>query len=111
MMEESSQSIFADFFKSGIDRLQQGGQPNDDLLGLFTALEYFQRDIKTQQGISGILQVASHYLAGLRLFKTSAFFLVNPNDFSFEAALCLPAAETNLIESLVGEQIKSGRFS
>jgi len=110
-MEESSQSIFADFFKSGIDRLQQGGQPNDDLLGLFTALEYFQRDIKTQQGISGILQVASHYLAGLRLFKTSAFFLVNPNDFSFEAALCLPAAETNLIESLVGEQIKSGRFS
>jgi signal transduction histidine kinase/DNA-binding response OmpR family regulator len=108
---ESTASIYADFFKCGLDRLQREGRLNDDLLALFTALGHYQRDLKEQGNIRGILQVAHKYLAGLNLFRAMAFYLVNPNDFEFEIAFCWPEEDSARIESLMAEQIQAGRFA
>ena len=64
-----------------------------------------------QDDVAGILQVTHQYIAGLNLFRAAAFYLVNPADFSFELALCLPLEERNRLEQLVQEEIHSGKFA
>lgn len=108
---EPAPSIYADFLKCGIDRLQRAGRSDDDLLALFTALGHYQRDLKEQTSIRGILQTTQNYLAGLNLFRTMAFYLVNPDNFDFELAFCTPEEESARIERLMQAQIRAGRFA
>jgi hypothetical protein len=111
MTPETSPSIYPDFFKTGVGKLQSAGLTGNDLQGLFTALQYFQRDIKEQDTVPGLLQVAQLYLDGLDLFQASAFYLINPASFEFEPAWCLPESEAAAFKSLVQAEMRSGKFA
>jgi hypothetical protein len=109
-MSEHFDSIYPDFLRTGLGKLHSLGVGRD-LLALFTALEHFRRDIHDQSDIAGILGVTHQYIAGLNLFHTSAYYLVNPGDFNFELALCWPAEERDQLEQLVKSEIRSGKFA
>ncbi len=110
MMGERFDSIYPDFLRTGLGKLDSLGVGRD-LLALFTALEHFRRDIHEQNDTEGILRVTHQYIAGLNLFRATAFYLVNPADFNFEPVLCLPPEEREQLEQLVKAEIRSGKFS
>jgi signal transduction histidine kinase len=110
-MSESGHSIYADFFKSGVDRLLQLGHDSPELTALFAALERFQRDIKQPSSVPDILKTTQLYLEGLNLFQLTGFFLVDPGDFDFRVAACFPESEREYLEQLVKSEIRSGRFA
>jgi hypothetical protein len=107
----SHDSIYPEFFKAGIDRLRQGGARNGDLLGLFSALEHFRRDITDRHDVQSILEVAELYVSGLDLFDTVSFFLVSPANFDFELAHCAPETQANFVQDLVRQEVRAGRFA
>lgn len=109
-MSENFDSIYPDFLRTGLGKLHKLGVGRD-LLALFTALEHFRRDIHEQHDIAGILRVTHQYIAGLNLFRAAAFYLVNPADFDFELAQCLPLEERDQLERLVQAEIRSGKFA
>ena len=104
-------SIYPDFFKSGMGRLQQTGADSRDLQALFTALEHYQRDLKDQQDIPGILRVTDLYLSGLNLFQMTAYYLVDPADFDFKLHYCGPAEQGEYLDQLVQAEIRSRKFA
>ncbi len=104
-------SIYPEFFKSGVDKVQRQGMAGTDMLALFTALEHFQRDIKEHDNLADILRVTQLYLAGLSLFRVTAYYMVNPEDFSFEQVLCDPPAQSRQLDELVQAEIAAGRFA
>ena len=104
-------SIYPEFFRTGIGKLQKQGAWNGDFLGLFSALEHFRRDITEQRDVKSILNVAELYLFGLDLFDTVGFFLTNPANFDFELVHCGPQAQSEVVDGLVREEIKAGRFA
>ncbi|HYG35641.1 MAG TPA: hypothetical protein VEC99_12695, partial [Clostridia bacterium] len=104
-------SIYPDFFRAGIDKLQRQGARDGDFLGLFSALEHFRRDITDGRDVKSILKVAELYVAGLDLFSTLGFFMINPVDFDFELAHCAPEAQAKSLDELVRQEMKSGRFA
>ncbi len=88
-MPATFDSIYPDFLRSGLGKMHTLGL-GQELSGLFTALEHFRRDMHEQDSATGILKVTDHYIAGLHLFARQAFYLVNPEDFSFGLELCTP---------------------
>ena len=104
-------SIYPEFFKTGIGRLQKQDARNGDYLGLFSALEHFRRDITDRHEVKPILEVAELYVLGLDLFETVSFFLVNPVSFEFELSHCAPASQSGLLQELVREEMRAGRFA
>lgn len=109
-MSQPGDSIYPDFLRTGLGRLQTLGVGRD-LTALFTALEQFRRDLQVQENIPGILLVTANYAAGLNLCHTLGFYLVQPEDFSFELALCAPAPATESLRQLVEKEIRTGRFA
>lgn len=109
-MSLPSDSIYPDFLRTGLGRLQSLGVSRD-LTTLFTALEQFRRDLHVQENIPDILRVTASYAAGLNLCHTLGFYLVQPQDFSFELALCVPAPATESLRQLVQQEIRTGRFA
>ena len=109
-MSASFDSIYPDFLRTGLGRVQSLGL-SGDLLALFAALDHFRRDLHEHEEILGILHVAHRYITGLDLCRASAFYLVKPDDFGFELALCAPETERSRIDSLVHKEIKSGKFA
>ncbi|MBM3882612.1 MAG: hypothetical protein FJ387_23305 [Verrucomicrobia bacterium] len=109
-MNESFDSVYPDFLKAGLDRLSRLGAQGE-LLSLFAALEHFRRDLHRQDSVGEILLASHRYLAGLNLFRVAGFYLVQPKDFSFELALCLPEAERPALERAVEREIRLGRFA
>jgi hypothetical protein len=107
----SHDSIYPEFFKTGIDRLRQNGARNGDFLGLFSALEHFRRDITDRRDVQSILQVAELYVSGLDLFETVSFFLVSPANFDFELAHCTPETQSIFVQELVRQEVRAGRFA
>ena len=73
--------------------------------------EHFRRDLHSQDSVSGILSVSRRYIAELNLFRTFAFWTVNPVDYGFEFTLAAPEAESSLLKQIVAAQIKVGRFA
>ena len=104
-------SIYPEFFKTGIGKLQKQDALNGQFLGLFFALEHFRRDITDRHDAASILQVTERYLFGLGLFSSLGFFLVNPGDMDFKLAHCAPTEGASDIERLVRAQIAAGRFA
>ena len=104
-------SIYPEFFKTGIDRLQKRDARNGDYLGLFSALEHFRRDITDRREVKPILEVAELYVLGLDLFETVGFFLVNPVTFEFELAHCAPLRQSALLQELVRREMRAGHFA
>ena len=109
-MSEAFDSVYPDFLKSGLGKLTSL-DARRELLALFSALENFRRDLHAQESVEGILQVSQQYIAGLDLFRTSGFWLVNPKDLAFESRLTFPDADAPVLETLVNREIKSGRFA
>jgi len=109
-MNEPSASIYPDFLRTGLGKLRSLGLDRE-LLALFTALEYFRHDLQEPTEMAGVLQVAHRYVAELNLFHTSAFFLVNATDFTFDLALCVPPESRAGIDEFVRREIRSGRFA
>ena len=105
------QSIYPDFFRAGLGRLYTDAKSGSDLLGLFAALEHFQRDIKDQAAVAGILEVARLYLDGLSLFQCSAYYLVDPKTYDFRLVACHPDSERATMEGLVETEIRTGKFA
>ena len=104
-------SIYPEFFRTGIDKLQKYGARNGDFLGLFSALEHFRRDITDRHDVKSILSVVELYVFGLDLFETVGFFLVNPVSFDFELIHSAPEAHSAALQDLVRQEIRAGRFA
>ena len=109
-MNESSDSVYPDFLRSGLDKLNQL-DTRRELLALFAALEHFRRDLHAQDSAPGILNMSCRYVAGLNLFRTMGFWLVNPADLSFELSLAEPVENRAALQAAVDGQIKAGRFA
>ncbi len=108
-MNESG-SVYPHLIRSGLEKLKQL-QVSRELVGLFAALEQFRRDLHQQESTAKILAIANDYIASLDLLRVSGFWLVNPNDFSFEPTLVLPESERPLIWQFVEQEIRAGRFA
>lgn len=105
------ESIYPDIFRSGVGKIEAGAVGANDLLGMLTALERFQRDIKEHDAIVDILRVSDQYLSGLNLFRAGAFYMVNPATFEFEMVYCSPEVMREELDAIVQEQIESGKFA
>ncbi len=105
------ESIYPEFFKTGVGRLQKQGAWSVDFQGLFAALEHFRHDLADQREVKALLQMTELYVLGLGLFKTVGFFVINPRDLGFELAHCAPAGQSGFMDKLVAQEIRTGRFA
>lgn len=110
-MPDNKPAFYPDFFKTGIARLQGNGSVDEVLVALLASLQQFQRDMKHQTDVKSILRQAHLYLDGLNLVDASAFYLVNPEDLSFELAFHAPATALELLKPLIETEMKSGHFA
>jgi hypothetical protein len=102
--------VYPYLLKTGLSKLGSL-DARRELLALFSAIEHFRRDLHAQESAAGILQLSQQYVAGLNLFRTLGFWLVNPADFNFEAALVAPRRESALLEEIVQREIRTRRFA
>lgn len=105
----NSDSIYPDFLSAGVGKLQREGR-DGNLMGLFSALEHFRRDLIGCQDPGSVLKIAELYLKGLDLFSAVGFYLVEPATFDFKLAHCSPGFEEKL-EAVVRQEIREGRFA
>src|SRR4051812_33339698 len=110
-MKPVEESIYPDIFRSGLGKIEKGASGPSELLTMLTALEHFQRDIKERESVPEILRVTEQYIAGLNLFRTTAFFLVNPLSFEFELVFCSPEGDRQGVDAVAQDQIASGKFA
>jgi hypothetical protein len=103
-------SVYPDFLRTGLNKLELL-DAHRELLALFAALEHFRRDLHACEDTQGILQVSHRYVAGLNLFQTAGFWLVNPADLSFELALCVPEGGRPALGEVVTREMRRGRFA
>ena len=109
-MNDSAASIYPEYLKTGLDKLQTKGV-SSDFATLFTALENFRRDLHGKTKIEGILETTHNYLCGLNLFRVMSFYLLNPTDMGFELSFCQPEDHRALIKERVHQEIRSGHFA
>lgn len=109
-MSEAFDSVYPDLLETGLNKLSRLDERRD-LLALFSSIEHFRRDLHEQQTTASILQVTEKYVGGLKLFRTTGFWLVNPADLNFELQLASPATENPRLKQIVDGEIKSGRFA
>ena len=103
-------SVYPDFLRTGLGKLNQL-DARREMLALFSALEHFRRDLREQENNAGILEVTHRYVAGLSLFHSAGFWLINAADFSFELLLATPSEDRGLLQQIVDRSVKSGRFA
>lgn len=109
-MSEVFESVYPDLLKTGLGKLGML-DARRELLALFSALEHFRRDLHGQEQTTGVLQVSQRYVAGLNLFRSLGFWLVNPADFSFEPALVIPHHTRTDLDVIVRREIQTKRFA
>jgi hypothetical protein len=108
-MSEIIDSVYPDFLRTGLGKLSELDSRRE-LLTLFSALEHFRHDLHQQSSGVGILGVAHRYVAGLNLFRSTGFWLVNPDDMSFVLTLASPEGECSALQRTVDESVKTGQF-
>lgn len=109
-MSPAVDSIYPDLLRTGLGQLHQH-DGDTDLGSLFTALEQFRREVQDRPDLAGILTVTERYVAGLDLVHAQAYYLVEPGSAAFELALGLPTSRQSELQSVVKEQIRTGRFA
>ena len=109
-MSESFDSVYPDFLRSGLEKLNQLAAQRE-LPALFAALEHFRRDLHAQDSVRGILNVSRRYIEGLNLFSKSGFWTVSTADFGFELSLAGTEADGVVLQTMVAGQIRTGRFA
>jgi len=108
-MSDAFESVYPDLLKTGLEKLRQLDVRRESL-ALFSAIEHFRRDLHGQETPAGILEISRRYLAGLNLFRTMGFWLVNREDLDFELIVAAPEGERAALQAIVRREIKSGRF-
>lgn len=103
-------SVYPDFLRTGLGKLNQL-DARRELLGLFSALEHFRRDLHNCESNIVILEVSQRYVAGLSLFRSMGFWLVNQTDLSFDLSVATDASSRPVLSQIVRHCIKSGRFA
>ena len=93
-MNETFDSVYPDFLRTGLEQIEPARRATRELPALFAALEHFRRDLHEQDSVKGILHVSQGYLGGLNLFRKTAFWTVNTEDFSFELCAGRAARKT-----------------
>jgi hypothetical protein len=109
-MSQTVDSVYADLLKAGLGKLGHL-DARRELLALFSALEHFRRELHEQESALDILQVSQRYVAGLNLFRSQGFWLVNPGDFNFEPALVEPVQQKAVLERIITHEIRNRRFA
>lgn len=109
-MAAKFESVYPDFLRTGLGKLGQL-DARRELLALFAALEHFRRDMHGQDSNGGILEVSYRYIAGLNLFRSLGFWLVDSKDFHFDLLLAAPATDRDVLQNIVDRAIKGGRFA
>jgi hypothetical protein len=109
-MSDSFDSVYPDLLRTGLNKLGSL-DARRELLALFSALEHLRRDLHTQSGPTGIVDIGRQYLVGLDLFQGLGFWLVNPKDFGFELARVAPDDHQARLADIVAREIKAGRFA
>jgi hypothetical protein len=109
-MSETFDSVYPDFLRTGLGKLSELDSRRE-LLALFAALEHFRHDLHLQTSGVGILSVSDRYVNGLNLFRSTGFWLVNPQDMSFVLTLASREGECATLQGMVDQQIKTGRFA
>jgi len=107
----SYDSVYPEFLRTGVGKLQQRESCTGDVLGLFSALEQFRRDIADQRDLDAVLRVTELYVFGLDLFTAAGFFLANPQTFDFDMAHCSPEGQSPFLAKLIRQEIRAGRFA
>lgn len=110
-MNPKLDSVYPAFFQTGIHAIKKESALTGDFLALFSALEQFRRGLNLLHNAEEILQLSQAYVEGLGLFKSTAFYLINPEDYSFEMTTCSPEAEKPRLQTLIGKEIRSGKFA
>ena len=59
-MKPSFDSVYPDFLRTGLDRLNQA-ESRHELISLFAALEQFRRDLHAQENQTVVLEVSHRY--------------------------------------------------
>jgi hypothetical protein len=109
-MNETFDSVYPDFLRTGLEKLSQLGAQRE-LPALFAALEHFRRDLHERKTAKGILHVSQGYLGGLNLFSKTGFWTVSTQDFGFERSLASSEEDGVVLQSMVDGQVKAGRFA
>jgi hypothetical protein len=109
-MSETIDSVYPDFLRTGLGKLSELDSRRE-LLTLFSAIEHFRHDLHLQDSGVGILGATHRYVNGLNLFRSTGFWLVNPEDMSFILTVASPEGECAALQKSVDEQVKSGRFA
>jgi hypothetical protein len=109
-MKEKFDSVYPDFLRTGLGKLNQL-DARRELLGLFSALEHFRRDLHHCETNNGILEVTKWYISGLNLFHSAGFWLVDQKDFSFELKAITIEDDRELLQKTIDHSIKNGRFA
>jgi hypothetical protein len=109
-MNRPFDSVYPDLLRTGLNKLGLL-DARRELLALFSALEHFRWDLHAQDSTAGILEISHRYVAGLNLFRTTGFWLVNPTDLAFELMLGVPSDENPALRRIVDREIASGRFA
>ncbi len=110
-MSHDEPSIYPDFFKTSIARLQCNGANAEVMLAVLASLQQYQRELKRQTTPAGILALTQTYLDGLSLFEARAFFLANSRTLAFDLASGEPSAKQDVMKGIVAVEIKAGRFA
>ena len=103
-------TVYPDFLRSGLEKLSRL-DARSELPALFVALEHFRRDLHGQDSAQGILNVSQRYIDGLKLFSKTGFWTVNAPDLNFELSPPDNPTDAVVLQTIVDEQIKTGRFA
>ena len=109
-MSDNFDSVYPDLLQTGLSRLNRLDERRE-LLALFSALEHFRRELHEQQTSKDILRVTAKYVGGLRVFRTTGFWLTNPADMNFEPQLVSPVSEHARLQEILDGEVKRGRFA
>jgi hypothetical protein len=109
-MNDHFDSVYPDFLRSGLEKLSRL-DARSELPSLFVALEHFRRDLHGQDSARGILDVSRRYFEGLKLFTKTGFWTVSAPDFNFELSPPDNLADAAVLQKIVDDQIKTGRFA
>ena len=109
-MSDTLESVYPDLLKTGLDKLRSL-DARRELLALFSALEHFRNDLHAQETALEVLQTSQNYIAGLNLFRSTAYWLVEREDLSFTMSFCSPDQDRAQFEAIAGREIKAGRFA
>jgi hypothetical protein len=109
-MKRTFDSVYPDLIEAGLEKLQSLDAQRE-LSGLFSALKHFRRDLQIQENTAAVLAITQRYIAGLNLFCAGGFWLVNPDDLSFEPTLIFPENARESVWKLAESGIRHGQFA